>query len=79
MFNLLLFFNSAYTHTGGDNQGTFGGRVILVIKLAFGLRTRRAFWLEDEDEVVRTLDRDMKIGAYTLHLDDGNCKFCSQL
>ena len=49
------------------------------IKSAFGLRTRRAFWLEDEDEVVRTLDRDMPIGAYTLHLDDGNCKFCSQL
>ncbi|PAN50538.1 hypothetical protein PAHAL_9G526400 [Panicum hallii] len=84
---------------GGDNQGTFGGRVILVkwcdytkrigidgtteaikeaIKSAFGLRTRRAFWLEDEDEVVRTLDRDMPIGAYTLHLDDGvTIKLCN--
>jgi len=83
---------------GGDNQGTFGGRVILVkwgdytkrigidgtseaikeaIKSAFGLRTRRAFWLEDEDEVVRTLDRDMPIGTYTLHLDDGvTIKLC---
>jgi len=49
------------------------------IKSAFGLRTRRAFWLEDEDEVVRTLDRDMPIGTYTLHLDDGNCTFSSQL
>ncbi|RLN38933.1 trihelix transcription factor [Panicum miliaceum] len=84
---------------GGDNQGTFGGRVILVkwgdytkrigidgtteaikeaIKSAFGLRTRRAFWLEDEDEVVRTLDRDMPIGSYTLHLDDGvTIKLCN--
>nr|TKV97001.1 hypothetical protein SEVIR_9G467000v2 [Setaria viridis] len=83
---------------GGDNQGTFGGRVIFVkwgdytkrigidgtaeaikeaIKSAFGLRTRRAFWLEDEDEVVRTLDRDMPIGTYTLHLDDGvTIKLC---
>ncbi|KAL6838911.1 hypothetical protein ACP4OV_031347 [Aristida adscensionis] len=84
---------------GGDNQGVFGGRVILVkwgeytkrigidgtaeaikeaIKSAFGLRTRRAFWLEDEDEVVRTLDRDMPIGTYTLHLDGGlTIKICA--
>ncbi|XP_010250844.1 PREDICTED: trihelix transcription factor GT-1 [Nelumbo nucifera] len=41
------------------------------IKSAFGLRTRRAFWLEDEDEVVRSLDRDMPLGNYTLHLDEG--------
>ncbi|KAK1266974.1 Trihelix transcription factor GT-1 [Acorus gramineus] len=41
------------------------------IKLAFGLRTRRAFWLEDEDEVVRSLDRDMPLGTYALHLDEG--------
>ncbi|KAM0940598.1 putative transcription factor MYB family [Dioscorea sansibarensis] len=77
---------------GGDNQASYGGRVILVkwgeyarkigidgtadaikeaIKSAFGLRTRRAFWLEDEDEVVRSLDRDMPLGTYTLHLDEG--------
>ncbi|XP_038986821.1 trihelix transcription factor GT-1 isoform X2 [Phoenix dactylifera] len=41
------------------------------IKSAFGIRTKRAFWLEDEDEVVRSLDRDMPLGTYTLHLDDG--------
>ncbi|PKA54653.1 Trihelix transcription factor GT-1 [Apostasia shenzhenica] len=41
------------------------------IKSAFGLRTRRAFWLEDEDEVIRSLDRDMPLGTYTLHLDEG--------
>ncbi|XP_078433371.1 trihelix transcription factor GT-4-like isoform X2 [Wolffia australiana] len=41
------------------------------IKSAFGLRTRRAFWLEDEDEVVRSLDRDMPLGTYTIHLDEG--------
>jgi hypothetical protein len=85
---------------GGDNQVTFGGRVILVkwgdytkrigidgtadaikeaIKSAFGLRTRRAFWLEDEDEVVRSLDRDMPVGTYTLHLDTGNRKTFSLL
>ncbi|XP_074571071.1 trihelix transcription factor GT-4-like isoform X1 [Curcuma longa] len=40
------------------------------IKSAFGLRTKRAFWLEDEDNVVRCLDRDMPIGSYTLHLDE---------
>ncbi|CAA6668041.1 unnamed protein product [Spirodela intermedia] len=41
------------------------------IKSAFGLRTRRAFWLEDEDEVVRSLDRDMPLGTYNLRLDEG--------
>eukprot|EP00268_Persea_americana_P044211 TRINITY_DN44662_c0_g2_i2.p1 TRINITY_DN44662_c0_g2~~TRINITY_DN44662_c0_g2_i2.p1 ORF type:complete len:351 (+),score=69.36 TRINITY_DN44662_c0_g2_i2:439-1491(+) len=41
------------------------------IKSAFGLRTKRAFWLEDEDEVVRSLDRDMPLGTYNLHLDEG--------
>ncbi|KAK9113510.1 hypothetical protein Syun_020307 [Stephania yunnanensis] len=47
------------------------------IKSAFGLRTRRAFWLEDEDEVVRSLDRDMPLGTYTLHLDEGiTIKLC---
>ncbi|KAF9609900.1 hypothetical protein IFM89_018985 [Coptis chinensis] len=43
------------------------------IKSAFRLRTRRAFWLEDEVGIVRCLDRDMPLGAYTLHLDEGNC------
>ncbi|MQM09150.1 hypothetical protein Taro_042017, partial [Colocasia esculenta] len=47
------------------------------IKSAFGLRTRRAFWLEDEDEVVRCLDRDMPLGTYTIHLDEGlTIKIC---
>ncbi|KAL8170692.1 hypothetical protein V2J09_022496 [Rumex salicifolius] len=41
------------------------------IKSAFGIRTKRAFWLEDEDQVVRCLDRGMPLGNYTLHLDDG--------
>ncbi|XP_038885461.1 trihelix transcription factor GT-1-like isoform X4 [Benincasa hispida] len=40
------------------------------IKSAFRLRTKRAFWLEDEDQVVRSLDRDMPLGNYTLHLDE---------
>ncbi|MCL7045144.1 hypothetical protein MKW94_014940, partial [Papaver nudicaule] len=47
------------------------------IKSAFGLRTRRAFWLEDEYEVIRSLDRNMPLGTYTLHLDDGiTIKIC---
>lgn len=47
------------------------------IKSAFGLRTKRAFWLEDEDGVVRSLDREMPAGAYVLHLDEGlTIKLC---
>ncbi|CAA0818362.1 Trihelix transcription factor GT-1 [Striga hermonthica] len=41
------------------------------IKSAFRLRTRRAFWLEDEENVVRSLDREMPLGNYTLHVDEG--------
>lgn len=41
------------------------------IKSAFRLRTKRAFWLEDEDNIVRSLDRDMPLGNYTLHVDEG--------
>lgn len=41
------------------------------IKSAFRLRTKRGFWLEDEDQIIRTLDRDMPLGSYTLHLDEG--------
>ncbi|GAB2280581.1 Trihelix transcription factor GT-1 [Dionaea muscipula] len=41
------------------------------IKSAFGIRTKRAFWLEDEDQIVRSLDRDMPLGTYSLHLDEG--------
>ncbi|XP_024994340.1 trihelix transcription factor GT-4-like isoform X2 [Cynara cardunculus var. scolymus] len=41
------------------------------IKSAFRLRTNRAFWLEDVDNIVRTLDRDMPLGNYSLHVDEG--------
>lgn len=41
------------------------------IKSAFRLRTKRAFWLEDENNVVRSLDRDMPLGNYVLHVDEG--------
>ncbi|KAJ6771531.1 hypothetical protein OIU74_017883 [Salix koriyanagi] len=41
------------------------------IKSAFRLRSKRAFWLEDEDQIIRSLDRDMPLGNYTLHLDEG--------
>ncbi|PON44012.1 C2H2- zinc finger protein family [Parasponia andersonii] len=47
------------------------------IKSGFRIRTKRAFWLEDEDNVVRSLDRDMPQGNYTLHLDEGiTIKLC---
>ena len=42
-----------------------------VIRCAFKLRTKRAFWLEDEDQIIRSLDQDMPLGNYTLHLDEG--------
>ncbi|RVW13551.1 Trihelix transcription factor GT-1 [Vitis vinifera] len=41
------------------------------IRSSFGLRTNRAFWLEDENEIVRSLDRDMPLTTYTLCLDAG--------
>ncbi|KAM7509234.1 hypothetical protein LguiA_019687 [Lonicera macranthoides] len=48
------------------------------IKSAFGLRTRRTFWLEDEYNIIRSLDRDMPLGNYTLHLDEGiSIKICT--
>lgn len=47
------------------------------IRSTFGLRTRRAFWLEDEYEIVRSIGRDMPLGNYTLHLDKGlTIKIC---
>nr|GEX62900.1 mitotic spindle checkpoint protein MAD2 [Tanacetum cinerariifolium] len=41
------------------------------IKTVFNLRTNRAFWLEDSDRIVRTINRDMPQGNYTLHVDEG--------
>ncbi|CAL5334379.1 unnamed protein product [Camellia sinensis] len=47
------------------------------IRSAFCLRTKRAFCLEDEDNVIRSLDRNMPLGNYTLHLDEGiSIKVC---
>ncbi|XP_030447520.2 trihelix transcription factor GT-4-like isoform X2 [Syzygium oleosum] len=48
-----------------------GDAIKEAIKSAFRLRTKRAFWLEDENQVIRSLDRDMPIGNYTLQLDEG--------
>lgn len=42
-----------------------------VIKSAFGLRTTRSFWLEDDSGILRSIDKDMPLGSYTLHLDEG--------
>lgn len=47
------------------------------IKSAFGIRSKRAFWLEDEDGITRALDRTMPAGCYNLHLDEGvSIKIC---
>ncbi|GAU16620.1 hypothetical protein TSUD_233720 [Trifolium subterraneum] len=41
------------------------------IRAAFRLRTKRMFWLEDEEQTIRSIDRGMSIGNYTLHIDEG--------
>lgn len=47
------------------------------IKSVFGLRSKRAFWLEDEDGVVQCFDRDMPLRTYNLHIDTGlTVKIC---
>ncbi|KAL6543590.1 hypothetical protein OROGR_010087 [Orobanche gracilis] len=46
-----------------------GDAIEKAIKSAFRLRTKRAFWLE-EDNVVPSLDRDMPLGNYSLHVDE---------
>ncbi|CAM8976597.1 unnamed protein product [Rhodiola kirilowii] len=47
------------------------------ITSAFRLRTKRAFWLEDEHQIIRTIDRNMPVGNYTLYLDEGiTIKIC---
>lgn len=49
------------------------------ITSSFGLRSKRAFWLEDGDGVIRSLDREMPVGTYTLRLDEGvTVKICLQ-
>ncbi|XP_047973955.1 trihelix transcription factor GT-1-like isoform X2 [Salvia hispanica] len=48
-----------------------GDAIKEAIKSAFGLRTKRAFWLEDEDNIVRALGREMPMGNYILHIDEG--------
>jgi len=48
-----------------------------VIKSAFGLRSTRPFWLEDDCGIVRSIGRDMPVTNYTLHFDEG--KFMSFL
>ncbi|MCD7459674.1 hypothetical protein HAX54_041606, partial [Datura stramonium] len=64
-----------------SSSQSYEGRVISVkwgdythaikeaIKSAFRLRTKRIL-VEDEDNIVRTLDRDMPLGNYTLHVDE---------
>ncbi|KAI7741837.1 hypothetical protein M8C21_003270 [Ambrosia artemisiifolia] len=47
------------------------------IKSGFGIRSKRAFCLEDEDGIIRALDRNMPVGSYNLHLDEGvSIKIC---
>lgn len=41
------------------------------IKSSFMLRTKCPFWLEDENSIVRPVDRYMPLRNYTLHVDEG--------
>ncbi|CAM6007442.1 unnamed protein product [Sphagnum balticum] len=41
------------------------------IKNAFGLRTKRPFWLEDDEGVVQPLGQEMASTQYSLNLDPG--------
>ncbi|CAM6049292.1 unnamed protein product [Sphagnum compactum] len=41
------------------------------IKTSFGLRSRRPFWLEDDEGVIQPLSRNMPQGQYSLNLDPG--------
>ncbi|CAK9217632.1 unnamed protein product [Sphagnum troendelagicum] len=41
------------------------------IKNAFGLRTKRPFWLEDDEGVVQPLSQEMASTQYSLNLDPG--------
>jgi len=41
------------------------------IKTSFGLRTKRPFWLEDDEGVIQPLSRDMPAGQYSINLDPG--------
>ncbi|KAH8963062.1 hypothetical protein BDL97_05G133000 [Sphagnum fallax] len=41
------------------------------IKTSCGLRSRRPFWLEDDEGVIQPLSRNMPQGQYSLNLDPG--------
>ncbi len=45
------------------------------IKTSFGLRSRRPFWLEDDEGVIQPLSRNMPQGQYSLNLDPGMSLF----
>jgi hypothetical protein len=45
------------------------------IKTSFGLRTKRPFWLEDDEGVIQPLSRDMPAGQYSINLDPGMSLF----
>jgi hypothetical protein len=46
------------------------------IKNAFGLRTKRPFWLEDDEGVVQPLGQEMASTQYSLNLDPGMYPSC---
>ena len=69
---IVVKYGSTIRKIGID--GTFEA-IKEAIKCAFGLRTRRAFWLEDDYGIVRSFDREMPLGSYILHLDEGKFSF----
>ncbi|XAR67922.1 hypothetical protein NMG60_11002864 [Bertholletia excelsa] len=41
------------------------------IESYFRLKNNRSYWLEDEEGIIRSIDRNMPLRNYTLHLDEG--------
>lgn len=70
MDRVIVVSNAAIRKTigvDGDREA-----IEMAIKAAFGLPKERYFWLEDEDKIVRPLNRNMRLGNYTLHVDKGS-------
>ena len=65
---IIVKWGNATKKVGIDGTGE---AIKEAIKSCFGLRSKRAFWLEDGDGVIRSFDREMPVGIYTLHLDEG--------
>ena len=64
----LLLWNGVTRRIGIDGSAE---AIKDTIRSVFGLRSKRAFWLEDEEGIPRCCDRNMPLGTYSLHTDVG--------